>query len=144
MRNSVEMTARRRVSSRVSTRSVLRKSSTTELTSQPTTREKVRTFHRCQHTHSQLHSSRLSNARDTTTQLTSTASTELALWRLITLEESSLPVGLGRTPTVHWGRYEGRPWVARPHRTGTQHKDAEHAGIRINKEKKRKTKNTYK
>ena len=23
------------------------------------------------------------------------------------------PVGLDRTPTVHWGRYDGRPWVAR-------------------------------
>ena len=25
------------------------------------------------------------------------------------------PVGPGRTPTVHWRRYEGRPWVAQPH-----------------------------
>ena len=24
-------------------------------------------------------------------------------------------VGPGRTPTVHWGRYDGRPWVAQPH-----------------------------
>ena len=25
------------------------------------------------------------------------------------------PVGPDRTPTVHWGRYDGRPWVAQPH-----------------------------
>ena len=25
------------------------------------------------------------------------------------------PVGPGRTPTVRWGRYDGRPWVAQPH-----------------------------
>ena len=25
------------------------------------------------------------------------------------------PMGPGRTPTVHWGRYDGRPWVAQPH-----------------------------
>ena len=25
-----------------------------------------------------------------------------------------------RTPTVHWGRYDGRPWVARQHYTFTK------------------------
>ena len=38
----------------------------------------------------------------------------LALW-LITLGESSLQWVSARTPTVHWDRYDGRPWVAQPH-----------------------------
>ena len=42
----------------------------------------------------------------------------LALWWLITLDESSPQWVPARTATVHWGRYDGRPWVARstPHR----------------------------
>ena len=68
----------------------------TALTSQPTG-EEVRTCHGCQHRDSQLHSSRLSNPRDTTRHdathqhdNATTACTELALWWLITLNESSL------------------------------------------------------
>ena len=49
------------------TRSVLRCSGATEMTVQ-LIREEVRTFHDCQHTYYKLHSSRLSNARATTTQ----------------------------------------------------------------------------
>ena len=30
-------------------------------------------------------------------------------------DESSPQWVPARTPTVHWGRYDGRPWVARPH-----------------------------
>ena len=37
----------------------------------------------------------------------------LALWWLITLGESSPQWVPARTPTVHWVRYDGRPWVAR-------------------------------
>ena len=37
----------------------------------------------------------------------------LALWWLITLDESSLQWVPARTPAVHWGRYDGRQWVAR-------------------------------
>ena len=64
------------------------------------------------HDHDHLH--------DTTTK-------GLALWWLITLDESSPQWVPARTPTVHWGRYDGRPWVARstPHRaksrTMTEH-----------------------
>ena len=37
----------------------------------------------------------------------------LALWWLIALNESSPQWVPARTPTVHWGRGDGRPWVAR-------------------------------
>ena len=37
----------------------------------------------------------------------------LALWWLITLDESSPQWVLARTRTVHWGPYAGRLWVAR-------------------------------
>ena len=36
----------------------------------------------------------------------------LALWWLITLDESSPQWVPARTPTVFWGPYAGRPWVA--------------------------------
>ena len=50
----------------------------------------------------------------TTTPHDSTAArTELALWWLITLYESSPQWVPGRTPTAHWGRYDRRVWVAR-------------------------------
>ena len=51
------------------------------------------------HDHDHLH--------DTTTKK------GLALWWLITLDESSPQRVPARTPTIHWGRYDGRPWVAR-------------------------------
>ena len=39
--------------------------------------------------------------------------TELGLWWLITLDDFNTPEG--PSPKVHWCRYDGRPWVARPH-----------------------------
>ena len=99
------------------TRSVLTNwSETTELTIQPI-REEVRTFHSCQHLYSQLHSSRLSNARATTTQHKHKHSTDFALcprchpaW----VSEGTL-VGPGKdthgTPvSTQW---EGRGWLDR-------------------------------
>ena len=53
----------------------------------------------------------------------------LAIWWLITLDESSPQWVPARTPTVHWGRYDRRPWVARStlhrakSRTMTEHWD---------------------
>ena len=52
----------------------------------------------------------------TTTMTTYTTQPQgLALWWLINVDESSPRCVPARTPTVHWGRYDGRPWVARPH-----------------------------
>ena len=48
----------------------------------------------------------------------------LALWWLITLDESSPLWVSARTPTVYWGRYDGRPWVARHQRHKWQSQDA--------------------
>ena len=46
---------------------------------------------------------------------------ELALRRSIILTGWTVTtVGPGRTPTVHWGPYAGRPWVAQHNRAGHQ------------------------
>ena len=50
----------------------------------------------------------------TTHHCTAARKHELALRSGLTLETGS-PTGPGRTPTVHWGRYDGWPWVAQPH-----------------------------
>ena len=46
------------------------------------------------------------------------------VWWLITLDESSPQWVPARTPTVHSGRYDGRPWVARHQRHTWQSQDA--------------------
>ena len=45
----------------------------------------------------------------------------LALWWLITLDESPFQWVPTRTPTVHWCRYDGRPWVT--HNDGALRRD---------------------
>ena len=99
------------------TRSVLTNwSETTELTIQPI-REEVRTFHSRQHPYSQLHSSRLSNARATTTQHKHKHSTELALCARChpAWAPDGTLVGLGKdthgTPVPT--QWEGRGWLDR-------------------------------
>ena len=48
----------------------------------------------------------------------------LVLWWLNTLDESSPQWVPASTPTVRWGRYDGRPWVARHQRHKWQSQDA--------------------
>ena len=61
-----------------------------------------------------------------TTLTTCTTQTQgLALWWLITLDESSHQWVPARTSTVHWGCYDGRPWGGpRPTPTNGKVKDA--------------------
>ena len=87
----------------------------------------MRTFHSRQHLCSQLHSSRLSNARATTTQTQAQAQHRVGA---LCPMPSCLGIG-GHTGGSRQGhpRYTsaqtvGRPWVSRPHCTMTQHKDA--------------------
>ena len=109
----MEMTARRCVASRVSTRSVLiKRYGATELTIQPI-REEVRTFHGSQHTYYQLHRSRLSNARATTTQ--PKHSTELALCPRCHLAWASEGTLVGPGMDTHGApvpsQWEGHEWL---------------------------------
>ena len=57
----------------------------------------------------------LSTTTCTTHHYTSTSTARVGALIWSHLGDWITPVGPGSTPTVHWGRFDGRPWVAQPH-----------------------------